>query len=124
MVSPNIYHAVVFQLHPKVREFLDGLNTAGQIDHDETKAPHVLKVDPVADSVYRCMFMRNGHVENFVLHTRRKAEPIRSWNDDGWTRPIRVEKTEDVEGIRREREHRADESIFEALMNQILPSRE
>jgi hypothetical protein len=125
MAEPNIYHAVVFNLHPKVRELLDALDLDGQIDQDENSAPHITSVDKMADSVYRCMFQRNGRTENFVIHTRRKAEPVRSWrHDDGWKRPARVEPpAEDSEGSRRERDRRADESVFESIMEQILPKR-
>lgn len=124
MVSPNIYHAVVFDLHPKVREFIDGLNTAGQIDHDETRSPHLISVQSPTTSVYHSMFMRNGKPEHFTIHTRRKMEPVRSWQDDGWTRPAPIEepKTED-NGKRKERDRRTMEQVYESIVNQILPKR-
>jgi hypothetical protein len=123
MANPNIYHAIVFDLHPKVREFLDDLDRKGQIDQDETKAPHVVSVDSPNASVYRCNFMRNGQSESFVIHTRRKAEPVRSWQpDDGWRRVVRVEEPE-PDGKRKERPRRSLEQTFEAIMKQILPRR-
>ena len=126
MVNPNIYHAIVFDLHQKVREFLDQLDQTGQIDHDETRAPHVISVDNPNSSVFRCMFLRNGRPEHFLIHTRRKAEPIRSWTEDGWKRPAPVE-TPPEHGNRKERERRQNESrvlpldrALESIVEQIL----
>lgn len=121
-MEPNIYHAVVFSLHPKVREFLDQLDASRQIDRDETNAPHMVSLDFPEKSVHRCVFIRNGKPESFVLHTRRVAEPIRSWGDDGWMRPERPE-VEMINGpSRRERERRAL-TTFEHIVEQILPRR-
>lgn len=110
---------------------MDSLDQAGQIDHDETQAPHVLSVDNPNASVFRCMFMRNGKPENFLIHTRRKVEPIRSWQDDGWVRPVPVAvPVVDDQGKRKERERRKTESrvlpldrALESIMEQILPKR-
>src|SRR5580692_6529854 len=117
MVSPNIYHAVVFDLHPKVREFVDGLDKQGQIDQDNTKAPHIISVDRMNASVYRCSFLRNGQHETFLLHTRRKAKPVQSWkHDDGWKRKIKVEEpVEDCSGKRQERQRRTLEQALESI---------
>jgi hypothetical protein len=124
MTGPNIYDAVVWQLHGKVRELIDALNTAGQIDHDDNKSPHVVAVDKVADSVYRCSFLRNGKQECFTVHTRKKAEPIKTWNEgDGWARPAPREPEPASDGPRKERERRTFESICDDLMEQILPRR-
>jgi hypothetical protein len=118
-MSPNIYHAVVFHLHPKIKEFLDKLDLAGQIDHDEMNAPHLVSSDPIGPSTFRCIFMRNNRPEHFVLHTRKKAEPVRSWSDgDGFKR---VEIMTAAEPSRRERERRPNP--FESIMEQILPRR-
>lgn len=115
-IDPNIYHTVVFDLHPKIREFLDSLDQSGQIDRDETNTPHVVSVESPVKSVYRCIFMRNGKPENFVMHTRRKAEAVRSWTDgDGYVRQERVEISP-----RKERDRRPM-SPFESIVEQILP---
>ncbi len=117
-ISPNIYHAVVFDLHPKIREFLDTLDQAGQIDHDETNTPHVVSVESPGASIRRCIFMRNGKPEHFVLHTRRKAKAIQSWaNDDGYIR--KEEPKEDETKSRKERDRRASHP-FESIMDSIL----
>lgn len=122
-ISPNIFHAIVFDLHPKIREFLDSLDQSGQIDRDETNTPHVVSVESPATSVYRCIFMRNGKPENFVLHTRRRADPVRSWMDtDGYVRQER--KEEDGAPSRKERERRKMNHTFESIVEQILPSKE
>lgn len=118
-MNPNIYHAVVFHLHPKIKEFLDQLDLGGQIDHDEMNAPHLISADPIEASTYRCVFMRNSRPEHFVMHTRKKADPIRSWRDeDGYKRK---EKSTDGES-RKEREKRPRHP-FESIMEQILPRR-
>lgn len=116
-VSPNIYHAIVFDLHPKIKAFLDQLDQSGQVDRDETNAPHVVSVDSPGQSVYRCIFLRNGKSENFVLHTRKKAEAIRSWNDgDGYTRKEKVV----VDTPSRKERDRRPFRPFESIMEQIL----
>lgn len=120
--NPNIYSAVVFDLHPKIKEFLDQLDQAGQIDKDEHNAPHVVSLDKPASSVYRCIFMRNGRPENFVMHTRKKAEAVRSWQDgDGFVRQERIIVAAEPEN-RKERERRKV-NPFESIMEQILPQR-
>jgi hypothetical protein len=117
--NPNIYHAVVFHLHPKIKDFLDQLDTAGQIDHDEMNAPHLVSADPVGPSIFRCVFMRNCRPEHFVLHTRKKADPVRSWSDDdGFVRQERVVIAQG-EPSRKERSRRAI-NPFESIMEQIL----
>jgi hypothetical protein len=118
-IGPNIFHAVVFDLHPKIREFLDSLDQSGQIDHDENNAPHIISVDPMGQSVHRCIFIRNGKPENFVLHTRRRADPIRSWADaDGYKRK---DTPKDEPKSRKERDR--SRYPFESIMEQILPKR-
>lgn len=117
--GPNIYHAVVFDLHPKIKEFLDSLDLEGQIDRDETNTPHVLSVESPATSIYRCLFMRNGKPENFVLHTRKKVEPVRSWRlEDGFRRAERPPSVE-VISVKKERDRRKVHP-FESIVEQIL----
>lgn len=119
-LSPNIYSAIVFKLHPKVREFLDALDQTGQIDRDERHEPHVVSVDNPDTSVYRCVFIRNRKPENFILHTRRTVDPIRSWReDDGYVRPKREEAPIPRETSRKERQRRTVDT-FEHIMEQIL----
>ncbi len=116
-IGPNIYHAVVFDLHPKIKEILDSLDQEGQIDRDDTNAPHVLSVDSPAASVYRCLFMRNGKPENFVMHTRKRVEPVRSWRiDDGF---LRQERPAIQVSVRKERDRRKIHP-FESIVEQIL----
>lgn len=117
--NPNIYDAIVFDLHPKMREFLDLLDQTGQIDRDETNTPHVVSIEPNG-SVHRCVFMRNGRVENVILHTRKKADPVRSWrDDDGYARQER--KADDAPS-RKERDRRPMR-VWENIVEQILPTR-
>jgi hypothetical protein len=116
-MTPNIYHAVVFDLHQKLKEFLDDLDKTGQIDRDETNTPYIISVDLVGPSVYRCVFLRNGKPENFVIHTRRKTSAICSWNNkDGFVRRER-----NIEPSRKERDKRL--YAYESIMEQILLTR-
>ena len=120
-MGPNIYPAIVRNLHQKVRELLDQLDLNGQIDRDEFNTPHILQMDSPGPSVIRCIFVRNGKPENFVLHTRKKADPVHSWRDeDGYKRKERPEG--DKETSRKERERRKV-NPFESIMEQILPRR-
>lgn len=119
--NPNIYHAVVFHLHPKIKELLDQLDLSGQIDHDEMNAPHLVSSDPIGPSIFRCVFMRNKKPEHFVLHTRKRAEPVRSWDEgDGYKRKPHEAPAE--KDSRKERERRRF-NPFESIMEQILPRR-
>jgi hypothetical protein len=119
MPSPNIYHAIVFDLHPRVREFLDSLDQSGQIDRDETNTPHVVSVESPGASLYRCIFQRNGKPENFVLHTRKRADPVRSWRDeDGYKRQERPAEKETTPS-RKERKRRPFHA-YESIVEQIL----
>jgi|ERR1051326_5207179 hypothetical protein len=116
--GPNIYHAIVFDLHPKIKAFVDSLDLEGQIDRDETNTPHILSVESPGTSIYRCLFMRNGKPENFVLHTRKKVEPVRSWRlEDGYRRSERPPAVE--VSVRKERERRPAHP-FESIVEQIL----
>lgn len=120
-MGPNIYPAIVHNLHWKVKELLDQLDNGGQIDRDEFNAPHVLQMDSPGPSVIRCIFIRNAKPENFVLHTRKKADPFKSWrDDDGYKRKDRAEANDKSEPSRKERDRRKV-NPFESIMEQILP---
>lgn len=119
-MGPNIYPAIVHSLHAKVKELLDQLDVNGQIDRDEFNTPHILQMDNPGPSVIRCIFIRNGKPENFVLHTRKRADPIRSWQDnDGFKRKERPDDKD--EPSRKERDRRKM-NPFESIMEQILPT--
>ena len=123
---PNIYATVVFDLHPKVRAFLDQLNTDGQIDLDPAGYPYLVKVDRNGAN-YHTQISRNNRMEHFILNPRKKALPVCSWNTgDGFTRPqqkqvLVVQQPKTEGGPTKERERRrvstaAVESIVEAIM--------
>jgi hypothetical protein len=118
-ITPNIFNAIVFDLHPRIREFIDNLDKKGQIDHDsETNTPHIMAVESPATSTFRCAFVRNGQPVHALIHTRRKAEPIISWNpNDGYKRKEIV-----VVGMgpRKERQFRAFESIMEQILSKSI----
>jgi hypothetical protein len=87
MTAPaNIYSVVVFDLHPKVRELIDQMNDEGQIDLGSDGYPYLLSAEKTGPN-YDIQFVRNGNQENIIMNTRKKAEPVRSWNpNDGYKR--------------------------------------
>lgn len=89
MVSyPSIYAVVVFDLHPKVKEFIDQLNQDGQIDLDPTGYPYLIKCDRQGAN-FVVQISRNNRIENFVLNPRKKVAPVCSWNpNDGFVRAV------------------------------------
>lgn len=78
---PSIYSTVVFDLHPRVKTYLDQLNTTGQIDNDDNGYPFLIKIDK-NDSNFIVYISRNNQMENFVINPRKKADPILSWNNN------------------------------------------
>ncbi len=119
--QPNIYSAVVFDLHPRVKELIDQLNDSGQIDLDSDGHPWLLAVDRQgANTVVK--IVRNGQQESIILNTRRQRDPHLSWNpDDGFERkarraiPISAAETPD----RRERRKRTAEAI-ERIVDKLI----
>src|ERR1700733_14124706 len=117
-IGPNIYHAIVLDLHQKIKQVIDALDHSGQIDRDETNSPHIISVDSPGQSVYRCVFSRNRKPENFLLSTRRRSDPIRSWDEgDGYKRKDRPEADEPKS--RKERDRQTNP--FESIVDSILP---
>lgn len=122
---PNIYAAVVFDLHQKVRDYLDDLNNQGQIDLDEVGYPYLIGCDRQGPN-FVVRIARNNQIEQFTINPRKKAKPICSWNPaDGFQRPAQrqvmmVQAPETHEPDRRERARRivpmeAIESLTESL---------
>lgn len=87
MTAPaNIYSTVVFDLHPKIRELIDQMNNEGQIDLSDDGYPYLLSAEKMGPN-YDIKFVRNGQQENIIMNTRKKAEPVRSWDSsDGYKR--------------------------------------
>ena len=122
----NIYSAIVFDLHPKVKEYIDQLNNDGQVDLDDDGYPYLVKVDRNGANQV-CHLVRNGKMENFIMNTRRSAEPINSWKpEDGFRRmfgkkviAIDVNPAGD-DGRRAERAKRTSIESIKRLVNHIL----
>lgn len=124
MADPNIYAMVVMNLHPKIRQFIDRINDDGQIDLDPSGHPYLLRVEPRGQN-HVIFLKRNGHEENFIINTRKRSEPLISWNPgDGFVRQankrvISMDKEED--GPRRERSMRKIPfESFERVVDQII----
>lgn len=85
---PNIYTAVVYDLHPKVRNFIDQLNTEGQIDLCAAGYPYLIRCERSGPNIVTTI-SRNNRPETFVLNPRKRSEPITSWSPaDGFQRPV------------------------------------
>jgi len=118
----NIYTAVVYDLKKKIAAELDRLNDSGQIDLDDDGYPYVVKIEQSGKN-HVCHIVRNGRLENFLLNTRKKKEPIYSWNgSDGYMRrggKKVITINSPGEDNRRERTKRSFES-FTRIVKQIL----
>lgn len=118
----NIYTAVVFDLKKKIKAEIDHLNDGGQIDLDNDGYPYLIKIEQSGNN-HVCHIVRNGRIENFLLNTRKRREPIYSWNgSDGYIRRggkkvISIGSPEEAD--RRERQKRSFES-FTRIVKQIL----
>ena len=119
----NIYSVVVFDLHPKIRELIDKLNDEGQIDLCDSGYPYLLSAEKTGPN-YDVQFVRNGSQENFIMNTRKKADPVRSWDPlDGHKRTggkkiITVDTSGDKP--RPERARRPSMESFQRLTDEIL----
>ncbi len=124
----NIYSAVVFDLHPRIKDYIDQLNGDGQIDLDQDGYPFILKIDDQGGNKV-CHIVRNGAQENFIINTRKKRDPINSWKpDDGFRRffgkrVISIDTSDgEEEGKRKERAKRTSVESIDRIMGQILES--
>ena len=123
MTAPaNIYSTVVFDLHPKVKAFIDSLNEKGQIDLSPDGYPYLLGVDKTGNNI-EIKLVRNGQQESAIMNTRKRADPILSWTEDGYKRTggkkvITVDAS--GEKTRPERARRPSLESFRRLTDHIL----
>lgn len=119
----NIYSAVVFDLPPKVKDYIDELDRHGQIDRDEHNQPYLLRVHKTGSN-YQCFIVRNGMQQNFIINTRKKKEPVRTWDaGDGYARKDATQQrvVQAPQGPKGERAKRTVET-WERIVEQILRS--
>lgn len=122
-VPHNIYAQVVFDLPPKIEEYLNKLKKAGQIDLDPRNGtPYVTNVTKVAPN-FQVFFIRNGQEHNFIINTRKRRDPIISWDaSDGYERKDvdaeRLVPEAPVEKGRRERDKRMPS--YQGMVERIL----
>jgi len=89
---PSIYAVSVFDLHKKIKNYLDNLNSEGQIDLDTSGYPYLISCKRNGPN-YIVEISRNNKLENFVLNPRKKTDPVKSWNEnDGFRRPEQKQK--------------------------------
>jgi hypothetical protein len=99
------------------------MNDEGQIDLSDDGYPYLLSAEKTGPN-YDIRFVRNGQQENIIMNTRKKAEPVRSWNPaDGHKRTggkkiITVSTSGDDE--RPERARRPSMESFLTLTDSIL----
>ena len=122
---PNVYSMIVFDLHNRIREYIDGLNNDGQIDLDSNGYPYLIKVDKQGSN-HICHIARNGKIENFILNTRKRQDPITSWADDGFQRvgenkPIKLVASTGNQGNQQKGERaKITAESYDNLVSQIL----
>lgn len=121
---PNIYTTVVFDLHPKVKDFMDQLNNDGQIDLDQSGHPYLVSCNRQGANIIT-QISRNNRLENFVLNPRKKVAPLCSWNmGDGFQRPdqkrVTVIQDNSGEPSRKERQRRPTNRMYESIIDGIL----
>ena len=121
----NIYSAVVFDLHPRIKDYIEQLNSDGQIDLDDDGYPFILKIDNNGNNKI-CHLVRNGRQENFIINTRKKRDPVNSWNpEDGFRRffgrrVISIDTKPEGGERRAERQKRTSVESIRRIMGQIL----
>ena len=118
----NIYSAVVFDLNKRIKAYIDDLNSSNQIDLDDSGYPYLLSVDKNGPN-FVVNIVRNGQRENFIINTRKRKDPVTSWDEnDGYRRSggkkvVMVTTKQDAP--KRERRKRTIES-FSRITEQIL----
>lgn len=120
----NIYRSVIYDLHPKVTAYVDELDKAGQIDHDEFDYPYLTRVEREGKN-YVISLVRNNKLESFILNPRMtKVEPRRTWNEqDGYRRKTEdrtVDQSQANKPNRGERQKRVTFEAFEQMVTMML----
>lgn len=118
---PSIYATVVFDLHPKIKAYMDQLNRDGQIDLDQSGHPYLVKCEKQGPNFFT-QISRNNRLENFVLNPRKRQPPVCSWNhEDGFQRPQhkQVVVMADPSGATKNRERERRKVTSEAIENMV-----
>lgn len=122
----NLYSAVVFDLHPRIKDYIEQLNHDGQIDLDDDGYPFIVKIDTTGGNKI-CHMVRNGQQENFIINTRkRNADPVTSWQpEDGYRRMfgkrvIAINTAPEGAIKRAERAKRSSFESIQRIVGQIL----
>jgi len=122
--QPNIFSTIVFDLHPRVKSFIDDLTADGQIDLDNDGYPYLVAVERRASN-FIVHIVRNNKIENFIINPRKKADPLTSWDcTDGFVRPDqnRTLLIQPEPDTKKERERRVPKESIKRLVDQILTS--
>jgi len=120
MEQPSVFAAIVFDLHPKVKAFLDNLNANRQIDLDSNGYPYVIKSERHGNNIVTSI-RRNNKVETFILNPRKKGDPVKSWGLDGFVRKDDTQKAMLDGGNTQERQRRnVANTVIEHIIDEIL----
>lgn len=126
MESPNNYTVIVFDLHPKVKSFIDQLAKDGQIDRGTDGYPYVISSSRDGDNIVTTI-SRNKKQESFVLRPRSRRDPIMSWDpEDGFVsvpeeKTIQISEPTSKDGrLSQERAKRVPESVIKNMVRQIF----
>lgn len=118
--TTNIYAMIIHSLPPKVREYIRGIDKAGQIDHDSNNMPIITGVQNNGSNV-TVYIMRNGRLEHAIVNTRKRSgsNVIASWDEtDGFVRSDDESHTEigderpSMDGGETERTRRSFEYLY------------
>lgn len=115
---PNIYHAVVFDLNPRLKEVLLDFARSGQIDCDNTGLPYLIAVKKAGKN-HVAYVRRNGTLQTIVFNSRARNNPtVISWNENDGFRS-QTSQVQLSDKTRRERQMRV-ESTYVDIAEQIL----
>ncbi|RKZ79170.1 MAG: hypothetical protein DRQ35_04730 [Gammaproteobacteria bacterium] len=116
----NIYPLVVFDIHKRIREYIDKLNEEGQIDQDSNGYPYLIKVDGNGSN-HTVQIVRNNKIESFLINTRKRQDPITSWNANDGYKNQSVKQTVDVpSNVDADRSERAKRESYDNIVDKIL----
>ena len=116
----NIYPLVVFDIHKRIREYIDKLKEEGQIDLDSNGYPYLVKVDGNGSN-HTVQIVRDNKLESFLINTRKRQDPITSWKTDDGYKNHAVKQTVDVPQDQiQDRSERAKRESYDNIVDKIL----
>jgi hypothetical protein len=117
---PNIYHAVVFDLNPRLKDILLDLARRGQIDCDSTGLPYLIAVRKAGKN-HVAYVRRNGTLQTMVFNSRARNNPVvYSWDENDGFR-AQTKQVQLGAATRRERQMRTEsQNVYEIITDQLM----